>query len=163
DVRTSPRVLVGDEIVVVAALRQGLVGLFGGEDPRQDCVVRPLDPREIEQPRGAADERAARKGQLRDRLPTAAADRSCAVGETLAACEGLRDLRVGLEPLEFVKWRERRVRIVEMNDEADRHQTVAAVIGTAWRLGVSGRNRCLRERIVGGLESLSEAGAERAV
>src|SRR5208337_1548071 len=35
--------------------------------------------------------------------------------------------------------------------------------GTAWRLGVSGRNRCLRERIVGGLESLSEAGAERAV
>src|SRR5208283_4429601 len=37
------------------------------------------------------------------------------------------------------------------------------VLGTAWRLGVSGRNRCLRERIVGGLESLSEAGAERAV
>src|SRR5271165_5245636 len=35
--------------------------------------------------------------------------------------------------------------------------------GTAWRLGVSGRNRCLGERIVGGLESLSEAGAERAV
>src|SRR5208337_4378136 len=35
--------------------------------------------------------------------------------------------------------------------------------GTAWRLGVSGRNRCLRERIVGGLESLSEAGAERAI
>ena len=35
--------------------------------------------------------------------------------------------------------------------------------GTAWRLGVSGRNRCLGERIVGGLESLSEAGAERAI
>jgi hypothetical protein len=28
---------------------------------------------------------------------------------------------------------------------------------------VSGRNRCFRERIVGGLESLSEAGAERAI
>src|SRR5208337_4769319 len=39
----------------------------------------------------------------------------------------------------------------------------AAHSGTAWRLGVSGRNRCLRERIVGGLESLSEAGAERAI
>src|SRR5208282_6266549 len=37
------------------------------------------------------------------------------------------------------------------------------VYGTAWRLGVSGRNRCLRERIVGGLESLSEARAERAI
>ena len=35
--------------------------------------------------------------------------------------------------------------------------------GTAWRLGVSGRKGCLRERIVGGLESLSEAGAERAI
>jgi hypothetical protein len=28
---------------------------------------------------------------------------------------------------------------------------------------VSGRNCCLRERIVGGIESLSEAGAERAI
>jgi hypothetical protein len=35
--------------------------------------------------------------------------------------------------------------------------------GTAWRLGASGRNRRLRERIISGLESLSEAGAERAV
>ena len=35
--------------------------------------------------------------------------------------------------------------------------------GTAWRLGVSGGNRCLWERIVSGLESLPEAGAERAV
>jgi hypothetical protein len=35
--------------------------------------------------------------------------------------------------------------------------------GTAWRLGVSGGNRCLRDRIVGGLEYLSEAGAERAI
>src|SRR5438046_1393433 len=34
--------------------------------------------------------------------------------------------------------------------------------GTAWRLGVSGRSRCLRKWIVGGVESLSEAGAERA-
>jgi hypothetical protein len=35
--------------------------------------------------------------------------------------------------------------------------------GTAWRLGVSGGNRCLREQIVGRMESLSEAGAERAI
>jgi hypothetical protein len=35
--------------------------------------------------------------------------------------------------------------------------------GTALSLGVSGRNRCLRKRIVGGLESLPEAGAEGAI
>jgi len=35
--------------------------------------------------------------------------------------------------------------------------------GIAWRLGVSGGNRRLRERIVGALKSLSEAGAERAI
>jgi hypothetical protein len=36
-------------------------------------------------------------------------------------------------------------------------------MGTAWRLGVSGRNRCLRKWIVGSVESLSEAADERAV
>src|SRR3954447_7156665 len=35
--------------------------------------------------------------------------------------------------------------------------------GTAWRLGVSGRNCCLRERTISRPESLPEAGAERAV
>jgi len=35
--------------------------------------------------------------------------------------------------------------------------------GTAWRLGAPGRNRFLREWVISGLESLSEAGAERAV
>src|SRR5690242_17648057 len=39
----------------------------------------------------------------------------------------------------------------------------AETMGTAWRLGVSGGSRCLRERIIGGIESLPEAGAERAV
>src|SRR3954468_1231562 len=33
--------------------------------------------------------------------------------------------------------------------------------GTAWRLGVSGRNCCLRERTISRPESLPEAGAER--
>jgi phage-related baseplate assembly protein len=36
-------------------------------------------------------------------------------------------------------------------------------VGTALRLGVSGSNRYLRERIIGGLESLSKAGAEGAI
>src|SRR5271166_6198174 len=35
--------------------------------------------------------------------------------------------------------------------------------GTAWRLGVSGGNRCLLERIVGRQKSPSEAGTERAI
>src|SRR5208283_3626052 len=35
--------------------------------------------------------------------------------------------------------------------------------GSAWRLGVSSGNRSSREWIVGGLESLSEAGAKRAI
>jgi hypothetical protein len=35
--------------------------------------------------------------------------------------------------------------------------------GTAWRLGVSGRNCCLRERTISRPESLPEAGAEHAV
>jgi hypothetical protein len=37
------------------------------------------------------------------------------------------------------------------------------LVAAAWRLGVSGSNRCLREWIVCGLESLSEAAAERAI
>ena len=32
---------------------------------------------------------------------------------------------------------------------------------TAWRLGVSGRNRCLRERIVGGVGAQPETGGQR--
>lgn len=35
--------------------------------------------------------------------------------------------------------------------------------GTALRLGVSGGNRYLRDRIIGGLESPPEAGAEGAI
>jgi hypothetical protein len=41
--------------------------------------------------------------------------------------------------------------------------TEAMADGTAWRLGVSGRNCCLRKRIVSGVESLPEAGTERAI
>src|SRR5947209_7360966 len=35
--------------------------------------------------------------------------------------------------------------------------------GTAWRLGVSGRNCCLRKWIVSRIESLPKAGTERAI
>ena len=54
--------------------------------------------------------------------------RARAVGEPLAALEGVAHQRMGLEALELVERRKIGIVVVEMDDEADRHQIVVEVI-----------------------------------
>ena len=54
--------------------------------------------------------------------------RARAIGQALAAFERVADQRMGLEALEFLERRQIRIRVVEVHDEADRHQIVVEVI-----------------------------------
>ena len=94
--------------------------------------------------------------------------RARAVGEPLAALEGVAHQRMGLEALEFLERREIRIFVVEMHDEADRHQVVVEVIEERAAAGAvverpaeacaaPGRARCLLRR---DLPQLLEADAE---
>ena len=87
-----------------------------------------LDARHVDEARGAADQRAAGERQLRHRLVAAFGDRARAIGEPLAAFEGRAHQRMRLEALEFLERIDVRVLVVEMDDEADRHQIVVEVI-----------------------------------
>ena len=87
-----------------------------------------LDARHVDEAGRAADQRPARECKLRHRLIAAFGDGARAVGEPLAAGESAAHQRMGLEALEFLEWVEIRVRIIEMDDEADRHQPLLEVI-----------------------------------
>ena len=87
-----------------------------------------LDPRHIDKAGRAANQRAAGEHELGDRLPAPLRDRPRAVGQALAARKQWRNGGMGLETLEFVKRRERRVGIVEMDDKPNRHQILAVMI-----------------------------------
>ncbi len=87
-----------------------------------------LDARHVDKARGAADQRAAGKAQARHRLVAALGDGARAVAEPLAALEQVADRGMGLEALEFIERRQIRVVVIEMHDEADRHQIIVIVI-----------------------------------
>src|ERR1700741_1059151 len=55
-------------------------------------------------------------------------DGAGAIGDAFAALEGVADDGVGLEALEFAVWRQVRVLVVQVHDEADRHQVGAVVV-----------------------------------
>ena len=103
-------------------------GRLGGSDARQHGVVRALDARHVHESGRAADQHAARKHKLGDRLPAAFGDGPGAVGDALAALEGVANGRMRLEALELAVRRQMRVGVIEVHDEADRHQVVAIVI-----------------------------------
>ena len=128
DVAVAPGLVVARELVVGAALRQRLGDMLGRQHAGQDGVVAALDARHVDEARRAADQRAARERQLRHRLIAALGDGARAIGQPLAALEGAADRRMGLEALEFLERRQIRIRVVEMDDEADRHQIVVEVI-----------------------------------
>jgi hypothetical protein len=89
--------------------------------------VRPLDARHVDETGRAAEQRAARKvSRGTDCHPPSVSAR--AIGDALAAREGVADRRVRLETLEFLERRERRVGIVEVDDKADRNQILVEVI-----------------------------------
>src|SRR5262249_27432222 len=90
--------------------------------------MRALDARHVHKARRAADQRAAREHEGWDGLPAALGDRARAIGDALAAFEERADLGMLLEALELVEGREERVLVIEMNDEADRHEPLAEMI-----------------------------------
>jgi hypothetical protein len=65
---------------------------LGGEHRGLDRAVAALDARGVEEAGLVADQRAAGKDELRQRLQPAGGDRARAVADALAALEGLADL-----------------------------------------------------------------------
>ena len=123
-----PAVLVAFELVVGAPRRERLRDLFGREHAGEHCIMGALDARHIDEARRAADQRAARKNELRHRLPAALGDRARAIADAGSAREGVAHDGMGLEALEFLERREIRVVVIEVQDESDRDEIVAVVI-----------------------------------
>ncbi len=107
-------------LVIGAAGSERRRDMLGRQHARQHRVVRALDARHVDEAGRAADQRAAGEGQLRHRLVAALGDGARALGEPLAALEGVADQRMGLEALELLERRQIRVVVVEMHHEADR-------------------------------------------
>ncbi len=126
--------------------------MLGRKHAGKHRVVAAFDARHVHEARRAADQRAARKRELRHRLPAAFGDGARAVANPLAAGEGLAHQRMRLEALEFLERRQIGILVVKVDDEADRHQVVAEMIEKRTAAGA------VAERPTHGV--LHEAGAE---
>ena len=73
------------------------------------------------------------KVELRHRLQPAFGDGARAIGDAPAAAQHRLDQRMMLEALELHVGKEMRVLVVQMNDEADRHQIVLEMVHEASR------------------------------
>ena len=102
--------------------------MFGRQHAAADRIVHALDARHIDKARRAANQRAARERQARHRLIAALGDGARAVAEPLATLEQVADRGMGLEALELIERRQVWIVIIEMHDEADRHQIVVIVV-----------------------------------
>ena len=87
-----------------------------------------LDPRDVEEARSAADQRAAGEDQLGQRLEAAIADRPRAIGNAPSALEDRGDRRMGLPLLERFERREVRVGVTQPDDIAERDLIAALVV-----------------------------------
>ena len=97
--------------------------------PDEHRVVAALDARHVDEARRAADQRAAGEGELRHRLLAAFGDRARAIGEALAAFEQCR----AISGCVLKRWNSSNgdrygIRVIQMHDEADRHQVVVEMI-----------------------------------
>src|SRR5262249_61122425 len=72
--------------------------------------------------------RAGGKEEFGHRLPDTFGERARAVANALAAVECAADQRMGLKTLKFLERRQIRIGVVEVDNEADRDQTVAEMI-----------------------------------
>jgi len=79
DVTFVPTFVIAGKLVVGAAFGQCLGNMLGGEHSGQHGVVAALYARNIDEACGTADQRPARKRQLRHRLITALSDGARAV------------------------------------------------------------------------------------
>src|SRR3984893_10119158 len=102
--------------------------MFGREHSRKNRIMRSLDARNIHKTGGTANERAAGKDEFWHRLPAAFGDGPCAKRNPLAAGKQGRDHGMRLEALKFVKWRQRRIPIVQVNHETNGDESVFEMI-----------------------------------
>src|SRR5271169_4290708 len=98
--------------------------VLGREHAGEYGVVAAFDARHVHESRGAADERAAGKRKVRNRLPAALGEGAGAVADALAVGERVAHQRMRLEPLEFLERRQILILVIEMDDEADRDEAV---------------------------------------
>src|SRR5690606_1314527 len=87
--------------------------------------------RRIHEAGRAADEAAAGECQGRYGLPAPRRHRARAVADARGACEQRCDRWMGLEALEFVKWRQCGVLVVEIGHQPDIELAVLGVIDKA--------------------------------
>ena len=121
--------LIGHKLAVSLVTRgQRLVNTFGGQHAGLDRGVRALDLGAIEEPGIAADEHAAGKAELRQRLQAALVHGARAIGDALAALEIRSDLRVLFPALKFLEWRQVRVAVVQRQDDAEKHLRPGRVV-----------------------------------
>ena len=113
--------IVRQFVAALRARRQPPERRFGGQHAGLHGAVAALDARHIEEPRLAADQRAAGKHELRQRLYPALVHRPGPVGDALPALEDGADLRMRLVALEFLERAEPRIAVIEGDDEPDRH------------------------------------------
>src|ERR1700730_6716093 len=102
--------------------------MFGREHSRKNRIMRTFDAGHMDDPRRAANERAAGKDELWHRLPAAFGDRPRAKRKPLSAFEQGRDHRMRLKTLKFVEWGERRIPIVQVNHETNGDEAVFEMI-----------------------------------
>src|SRR5262245_37789980 len=102
--------------------------VLGRKHAGKNGIMRAFDARDIDKPRGAANERATRKGELWHGLEAAFGNRAGAKAEPLRALKQGRNGWVSLEALKFVKRRKRGICVVEVNDEAYGNERIFEMI-----------------------------------
>ncbi len=120
--------LVFAQLVARAARLDRGEGGVGGQHAGLDRVVAALDARQVHEARRAADQRPPRERQLGHRLIAALGDRPRPIGNPFRALEIRSDLRVMLQPLEFLERRQPGVGVIEVHDKADGHVAVAEMV-----------------------------------
>ena len=111
-----------------APVRQRLRHRLGRQHAGLHRRVGALDLGHVEEAGAVADQRAARKGQLRDGLQSALVQRPRAVGNAPSAFKVFAHFRMRLEPLHFIKRRQPGVLVVQPNDEPKGDQVLAKMI-----------------------------------
>src|SRR5690606_24229881 len=103
DGAATPAGFIGRELVIGAPCRNGRSSMLGSLHARQYGVVRSLDARHVDEAGSTADQRAAREGQLRHRLPATLGYGARAIRDALGILERALDRRVCLEALKFLE------------------------------------------------------------
>ena len=106
DIGAAPNRFVGQSVRHATACGDRFGNVLCRQDAGQHGIMRALDARQVDEARRAADQRTAGERQFRHRLPAAFGDRARAVGDALAALEGLADRGMRLEALEFLEGRQ---------------------------------------------------------